>query len=263
MPRHTHTLSLPFLHTLVPLSMSLSLSRPRRPFKLLMSFSVGCQNTIWLLATLPGVVSHFHSIQAGSRKSGEGKGEEGCLLDKGVLRSPIDKRPLLPAHQSLSERTNQANSGQPTTNGRWCQLPLLLFLLLPLHTVTHRMWLMRCHCTRIQLEIRWAKDAAIRASYRACSTCQNLCPTNTLHISHSLPLFTTHSPLSEDGDLLCFDCRAKGCRVPCPGPVHSVLLQGHVPAFGRRKVSRINFNLLAAGAWQGVVGFAANYAWNA
>lgn len=36
--------------------------------------------------------------------------------------------------------------------------------------------------------------------------------------------------------------------MPCPGPVHSALLQGHVPAFGRRKVSRINFNLLAAAA---------------
>lgn len=135
---HTRTYSLSLSYTHLYLSLCLSLSRPRRPFKLLMSFSVGCQNTIWLLATLPGVVSHFHSIQAGSRKWAEGKGE-GCLLDKGVLRSPIDKRPLLPAHQSLSERTNQANSGQPTTNGRWCQLPLLLFLLLPLHTVTHRM----------------------------------------------------------------------------------------------------------------------------
>lgn len=138
---HTYTPSLSLTHTYTSLYVFLSLSRPRRPFKLLMSFSVGCQNTIWLLATLPGVVSHFHSIQASSMKWGERKGEEGCLLDKGVLRSPIDKRPLLPAHQSLSERTNQANSGQPTTNGRWCQLPLLLchLLLLPLHTATHRM----------------------------------------------------------------------------------------------------------------------------
>lgn len=58
---HTHTLSLP--HTCTSLSVSLVL--PCRPFKLPMSFSVGCQNTIWLLATLPGVVSHFHPIQAG------------------------------------------------------------------------------------------------------------------------------------------------------------------------------------------------------
>lgn len=39
--------------------------------------------------------------------------------------------------------------------------------------------------------------------------------------------------------------------MPCPGPVHSALLQGHVPAFGRRKVSRINFNLLAAAGGTG------------
>lgn len=108
------------------LSLVLLLLSPSQPFKLPMSFSVGCQNTIWLLATLPGVVSHFHPIQAGREK---GKGGGGCQLDKGVLRSPIDKRPVLPAHQSLSQRTKQANSGQPTTNGRWCQLPLLLLLL--------------------------------------------------------------------------------------------------------------------------------------
>lgn len=121
---HTHTHTLSLLHTCTSLSVSLAL--PCRPFKLPMSFSVGCQNTIWLLATLPGVVSHFHPIQAGRVERG---GEGGCQLDKGVLRSPIDKRPVLPAHQSLSQRTKQANSGQPTTNGRWCQLPLLLLLL--------------------------------------------------------------------------------------------------------------------------------------
>lgn len=124
---HTHTLSLP--HTCTSLSVSLAL--PCRPFKLPMSFSVGCQNTIWLLATLPG--SSRISIQS-RQAGGRGKGVGDCQLDKGVLRSPIDKRPVLPAHQSLSQRTKQANSGQPTTNGRWCQLPLLP---LPLTTSCH------------------------------------------------------------------------------------------------------------------------------
>lgn len=72
------------------------------PLALSLPLRFGCQNTIWLLGTFRLASSRI-SIQSSSK------------LDKGVLRSPIDKRPLLrrcsaalPAHQSLSalERAN-------------------------------------------------------------------------------------------------------------------------------------------------------------
>lgn len=141
---HTHTLSLP--HTCTSLSVSLTL--PCRPFKLPMSFSVGCQNTIWLLATLPGVVSHFHPIQAG-REGREGVEGVASSIKVCCGRQSISglcclhishchSAPSKPTRASQPQMGDGASSPSSYSSSHFSCHPPNVINALPLHTDSAR-----------------------------------------------------------------------------------------------------------------------------
>lgn len=143
------------------------------------SFSprLGCQNTIWLLGTFRLASSRI-SIQSRSK------------LDKGVLRSPIDKRPLLRRCSAGTSVTVSAGTSQPQMgNSSSPRLPAC-----PPASLSHPHPIVinalpTAHGARDTPG--QAKDAAIRDVLHA-KTYGTLIPC----IIHTLPQLGTSSPLS-------------------------------------------------------------------